>query len=149
MRYLLLILIAATTLVSCSKKAEPQPETTLNVTTYKADYNGVANSVKASYFLLPLSEVDLLKSGSQLMEKGPEKSIREFYAFDAFNKKAVVPTGEYYLAVQRNITTSLSDQGRFAYKKITINPGDQINVVMVFAYMGIPYREEPWNENKN
>lgn len=147
-KYLLLVLLTAFT-TSCSKKDEQPAGATLNVTTYLKDYNGKAGSVKASYFLLGPEDIDVLQSADKLMEKGPKESNTDFYEFDAYNKKVAVLPGEYYLAVQLNITRTPVERGRYAYKKITLKAGDELNTIMVFQFAGKAYTQEPWNENKD
>lgn len=146
-RFLLLVLLAVLT-ASCTKKDEQPAGATLNVTTYLKDYNGTANSVKASYFLLGPEDIDVLQSADKLMEKGTQESNSDFYEFDAYNKKVAVLPGEYYLAVQLNITRTPVERGRYAYKKITLKAGDELNTIMVFQFAGKAYTQEPWSESK-
>lgn len=147
-KHLLLFIIAATLFTSCSKKDESQVQATLNVTTYLKDYTGTANSVKASYYLLEAKDMDVLQSAEILMDKGPQVSVQNFYEFDAYNNRSSVAPGEYYLAVQLNITQPAVDRGRYAYKKITLKAGEQLNTIMVFGFAKGAYTQEPWNETK-
>ena len=143
-----LFFVLGIALTSCKKDSAVASKTTLSVSVFVKDANGQYKPAMSYFYLFPICSNTDLSTATQLKSVNDSKAVLSFTARDVSSKSAGVQPGTYILAVELTLAEDAAHAGRYSYKQITINQGDQINDSMTFAADGKSFIYEPWNSNK-